>query len=132
MKKLSKIDALAKEFIELELSKKNLENRINEIKATLRAEAAGQTFLYEDLGMKVTVGESVEETAIDSKALGLNLIANNRTEDFLAVATVTKTALGKLEDGKILAEQFKVAGSLREGTVKVSPFSKADMKALQD
>lgn len=132
MKKLSKIDALAKEFIELELSRKNLENRINEIKATLRAEAAGQTFLYEDLGMKVTVGESVEETAIDSKALGLNLIANNRTEDFLAVATVTKTALGKLEDGKILAEQFKVAGSLREGTVKVSPFSKADMKALQD
>ena len=132
MKKLSKIDALAKEFIELELAKKNLENRINEIKATLRAEAAGETFLYEDLGMKVTVGEPVEETGIDAKSLGLNLIANNRTEEFLSVATVTKTALNKLEDGKILAEQFKVAGSLREGTVKVSPFSKADMKALQD
>lgn len=128
-----KIDLLAKEFVEIELQRKTLENRASEIKALLRKECPGQSFMFEDLGMKVSVGEQVVETGINAPVLFDAFIAENRIEDLKNIISITKTAITKnLTDSSEIIEKYGVEVGLKEGAVKLSPFSKKDLKALQD
>ena len=128
------IDALAKEFVELELQRKTLENRVSEIKSLLRKECPnGKDFLFEDIGMKLAVNAPVMETGIQSEKLVEDFLKQNRIDDLIKIVTVTKTAVTKnLEDSSELIARYSVEVGLKEGVVKLSPFSKKDLKSLQD
>ena len=128
------IDALAKEFVELELQRKTLENRVSEIKSLLRKECPeGKDFLFEDIGMKLAVNPPVMETGIDAQKLFDDFLAAKRIADLKSIVSITKTAIAKnLEDSSEITAKYQVEVGLKEGVVKLSPFSKKDLKALQD
>jgi hypothetical protein len=87
--------------------------------------------IYPDLDLKLTYVEGTTKTEIDPNALFFDLAAQNRTPDFVKVASVTQASLKKLPDGEALALKHKVELGQVASTVKVSALSKADWVRIE-
>jgi hypothetical protein len=85
---------------------------------------------FEDEGVKVCRLAGKEQGSVDTTALYNELASMSRVKDFLQVASVSKTALEKLNDGKVLAAKYyQVTGSTKP-SITVSKISADEKKAL--
>lgn len=119
---------VAERFKELTEISKLLEVQINRLKPILVD--AKVLELFPDDGQKVVFVEGRALTEIDTTGLFDMLFKAGRMWDFVRVASVTATSLGKLEDGAALEAKFKTTKGKAADSVSLKEMSKDDWKKI--
>lgn len=125
-------DLLANKLIEL----KDLVEELDDIKASIVESLVammepGETILSAQQERKVMLVKGGSKTSIDSKGLAYMLFDENRVEEFLDIAKVTKKDVtAKMEDATELLLKFTKVDGKRADSLQVKALTAADKKLI--
>jgi hypothetical protein len=125
---LENVRSVAERFKELVEVQKAIEAQLETLTPILIDQKVLEYFPEDN--KKVVMTEGREMSEIDTTGLFDQLFKAGRMWDFVKVASVSQTSLGKLSDGEVLAVKFKKVKGNAAPSVSLKDLSKADRKKL--